>query len=243
MLNKDTAICLRKVNYSETSQVVTLFGRDSGKIPAMAKGSRRAKSSFDGPIEVLSYGEIVFADSASRKLATLTEFQQRPVFLQLRKRTFTLNIAFFAVELIDSFLQDHDPHPLLFDNFVRTLKDVQASDELADALKLLILFQLGLLQEVGTRPVLNKCANCSAPFENDWRHTYFCSSANGLVCNNCEASFVDKIKLSGPCAACLADLKQIAASEGTTLNEIQRVLIYHFTELLHRPPRMAKYFT
>jgi DNA repair protein RecO (recombination protein O) len=37
---KDTAICLRMVNYSETSQVVTLFTRDSGKVAAMAKGSR-----------------------------------------------------------------------------------------------------------------------------------------------------------------------------------------------------------
>ena len=53
---KDKAICLRAVNYSETSQVVTLFTRDHGKIAAMAKGSRRAKSSFDGAIEVFSFG-------------------------------------------------------------------------------------------------------------------------------------------------------------------------------------------
>ena len=57
---KDTAICLRAVNYSETSQVVTLFTRDHGKVAAMARGSRRTKSSFDGSIEVFSLGEAMF---------------------------------------------------------------------------------------------------------------------------------------------------------------------------------------
>ena len=45
MLKKDQAVCLRKADYSETSQVVTLFTRSHGKIPAMAKGAKRAKSS------------------------------------------------------------------------------------------------------------------------------------------------------------------------------------------------------
>ncbi|MBM4027044.1 MAG: DNA repair protein RecO, partial [Planctomycetes bacterium] len=41
MLTKDQAICLRTVDYSETSQVVTLFARQAGKVRAIAKGSKR----------------------------------------------------------------------------------------------------------------------------------------------------------------------------------------------------------
>ncbi|MHC4433863.1 MAG: DNA repair protein RecO, partial [Planctomycetota bacterium] len=48
MLTKDMAICIRAVDYSETSQIVTLFARDTGKIGAIAKGSKRPKSKFDG---------------------------------------------------------------------------------------------------------------------------------------------------------------------------------------------------
>jgi len=36
-------------------------------------------------------------------------------------------------------------------------------------------------------------------------------------------------------------LKLLAESQEKTLNEIEKFLIYHFTELLNRPPKMAKH--
>ena len=68
MLTKDTAICIRAIDYSETSQILTFFTRDTGKIGAIAKGSKRPKSSFGGPFEIFSYGKIVFAESNKDKL-------------------------------------------------------------------------------------------------------------------------------------------------------------------------------
>src|SRR4030042_3053482 len=91
MLTKDIAICIRATDYSETSQIVTLFTRINGKINAIAKGSKRPKSAFDGPIEVFSYGKIVFSDSSREKLATLTEFQQTPAFSCTADNLFALN--------------------------------------------------------------------------------------------------------------------------------------------------------
>ncbi len=70
MLNKDVAICLRKTDFSETSQVVTFFTKDAGKLAALAKGAKRKKSSFDGPIEVFSYGQIVYSQTPTARLAT-----------------------------------------------------------------------------------------------------------------------------------------------------------------------------
>jgi recombinational DNA repair protein (RecF pathway) len=70
---------------------------------------------------------------------------------------------------------------------------------------------------------------------------YFSSSANGLICRDCEASFPDKISLTQTAANCLSNLKLIAESQEKTLKEIEAVLIHHFTELLGRKPKMAKY--
>lgn len=247
MLTKDLAICIRAVDYSETSQIVTFFAGETGKIGVIAKGSKRPRSSFDGPIEVLAHGEIVFADSNKEGLATLTEFQQEPVLLNLRNNLFALYCCYFAAELIDRLTHDYDPHPQLFQGFLRFLKDANekpvTSDDRRKMLALLLLFQLTLLNEVGLKPILSYCVNCKARY--DIRNTkydfYFSSSANGLVCRDCEMSFTDKIRLNKNVAACLADLKQIPASTEETLAEIEKVMVRHFTELLGRPPRMAKH--
>ena len=98
MLEKDLACCIRAVYYSETSQILTLFGRKNGKISAIAKGTKRAKSSFGGPIEPLSLGQIIFAKSPTKGLDTLTEFEHQGQFYMLRNNLFALNCSLDFVD-------------------------------------------------------------------------------------------------------------------------------------------------
>ncbi len=280
MLTKDSAICIRAVDYSETSQIVTFFARATGKFTAIAKGSKRPKSAFDGPIEVFSLGRIVFSDSNREKLATLTEFQQQPGLAGLSKNLFALNCASFAIELLNSLTDDYDPHPQLFDSLLQFLQDISEQRLSADlsagglpkaeasakaeasraegraTISLLILFQLALLKEVGLMPILNYCVNCKTRYlpprlatrvaeAGERRATsdefYFSSSANGLICRDCEAAFPDRIKVTASAAKCLADLKLLADAKEQTLNEIEKLLISHFTHTLGRPPKLAKH--
>ncbi len=262
MLIKDTAICIRAVDYSETSQIVTFFARAAGKISAIAKGSKRPKSAFDGPIEIFSYGKIVFSDSNREKLATLTEFESAcggAGFTGLSNNLFTLNCCLFSTELLSKFTHDYDPHPQLFDDFLQFLQNAQENKNKHQMLALLILFQLTLLKEVGLQPILSYCVNCKTRYEHRTssiskvlrtpygghlaveHRVYFSSSANGLICRDCEASFPDKISLTQTAANCLANLKLIAESQEKTLIEIETVLVGHFTELLGHKPKMAKY--
>ncbi len=255
MLIKDTAICIRAVDYSETSQIVTFFARAAGKISAIAKGSKRPKSAFDGPIEIFSHGKIVFSDSNKEKLATLTEFESAcggAGFTGLSNNLFILNCCLFSTELLNKFTHDYDPHPQLFDDFLQFLQNAQENKNKHQMLALLILFQLGLLKEVGLQPILSYCVNCKTRYDirkrgmmDEGRKTrdefYFSSSANGLICRDCEGGFPDRIRLTKRTANCLANLKLIAESPEKTLNEIEKVLIHHFTELLGRKPKMAKY--
>ncbi len=256
MLTKDQAICIRTVEYSETSQIVTFFTRASGKIGAIAKGSKRPKSSFDGPIEMLSRGRIVFAGANKDNLATLTEFESAAGAagsVLLRRNLFNLNCCLFGAELVSLLTDEHDPHPNLFDSFLGFLHNAENAREKCEMLALLILFQLALLKEAGLGPVLDRCTNCKTTYacpEGDIQHTpaprgtsdlYFSSSANGLICESCENAYHDKFKLTRKAAATLTNLKLLAESDENTLNEIEKLLVYHFTELTHRQPKMAKY--
>ncbi len=246
MLTKDRAICIRAIDYSETSQVVTFFARESGKISAIAKGSKRPKSAFDGPIEILSHGKIIFAESGREKLATLTEFEpvyDGPDYVGPRSDLFVLNCCFFAAELLNHLTHDYDPHPELFDSFLHFLQNAEQHETQHRMLAALILFQLGLLKEIGLQPILNSCVNCKTQYaiRNTQYEYFFSSSANGLICRDCESSFPDKIRLSKNAAACLTTLKKIPEAAEETLQEIEKIFVRHFTELLGRPPKMAKH--
>jgi len=107
MLNKDQAVCIRTVDYSETSQVATFFARQAGKISVIAKGSKRPKSSFGGPLEILTYGQIVFSQRNQSSLATLTEFEQKPALTNIPKNLTALNCALFAAELLNLLTEEY----------------------------------------------------------------------------------------------------------------------------------------
>jgi DNA repair protein RecO (recombination protein O) len=244
MLTKDEAICIRAVDYSETSQIVTFFTRANGKVGAIAKGSKRPRSAFDGAIEVFSHGTIVFSDANREKLATLTEFDQQPAFPSLSTNLFAFNCCLFAAELTERMTEDYDPHPQLFEHLLELLKNIlDTGHQSRDTIALLILFQLSLLREVGLQPIVNACANCKTRCDiraaSD--EVYFSSSANGLICRDCEGSFPDKIKITPASAECLGNINMIPNADEETLREIEKALVYHFTELLGRRPKMAKY--
>jgi DNA repair protein RecO (recombination protein O) len=247
MLIKDLAICVRAIDYSETSQIVTFFTKEHGKIDAIAKGSKRPKSAFGGPLEIFYYGNIIFTDSDREKLATLTEFEpeyKNTAGTGLYKNIFILNCCFFAVELLTKLTDDYDPHHDLFESFLQFLRDASEQQDKTFMLSLLILFQLTLLKEVGLQVVLNHCANCKTKYtiRNTQHDYYFSTSANGLVCQDCEMSFPDKIRLSKQAYNCLTNLKLTANAQGSTLIEIEKILIHHFTSILGHLPKMAKCF-
>jgi len=240
MLKKDLAVCIRAIDYSETSQIITFFARDAGKFTAIAKGSKRPKSAFDGPVELFAQGRIVYSQSHTDKLATLTEFSQQPPFIFATRDLFALHCASLAAELVNSGTDDYDPHPELFEAFIKFLHDL---DEKQDTLRLLIIFQLNLLKEIGLMPVLDHCANCKTQYAVRGTHDefYFSSEANGLICRDCELSFPDKIPVTKAAASALCNKETFSTADGEILKEIEKLLVYHFTNIWDRSPKMAKY--
>jgi DNA repair protein RecO (recombination protein O) len=237
MHRQDQAICLRTVIYSETSQILTLFTREHGKLSAIAKGSRRPKNAFDGPIEIFACGSIAYTPGRGEAVSTLTEFSQQPVFRGLRANLDALNAALLSAELTEKLTEIQDPHPDLFEALRQFLTDVQGAGDKKDVLIYLLLYQLTLLSEAGIRPVLDRCTNCPNKFSGRWKTIYFSSRNNGLLCPDCEAAFVEKKRLSAPAAAALANLKILKNISENVAKEIEDALIYHFTELLGKPPK------
>lgn len=246
MLVKDQAICLRAMDYSETSQIVTLLTRSHGRIRVIAKGAKRAKSAFDGPIERFSRGDIVYLPSEGSSLFTLREFHQRYDLVTIMSQHLdAYHCALLATELLSKLIHDHDPHEVLFDVFVQTLGDlgshIGADTAKRDRLGLLILFQLSLLREVGLSPVFSQCLNCRADAVSLRGSLFFSHKANGLVCRDCEMSFPDRLPVAAHVVACLGQIGRLTDASVQILLQVEGLLVEHFTYLLHAPPKTAKW--
>ena len=50
------AIVLRAVNYGEADRIVTLFGRDTGRLSALARGARKSQRRFAGGLGLCAVG-------------------------------------------------------------------------------------------------------------------------------------------------------------------------------------------
>ncbi|OHB55841.1 MAG: DNA repair protein RecO [Planctomycetes bacterium GWF2_50_10] len=242
MLKKGQAICIRSLDYSDTSQILTFFSREHGKFDAIAKGSKRAKSAFGGPIEIFACGEVVFTEAGHGKLSGISEFANAPRFFSLRRNLESLNAALFGAELMELLMQDFDPHEELYDFFLQYLERLTETNDTIGSLALLIGFQVEVLKQVGHGPVLEQCVNCKTKITARWPVVYFSNSGPGVICRDCEMAFADKMNIDREAAMALAGQKSLAQLPLDVLQQVERILIGYLTDLLNKPPKMARVF-
>ncbi len=180
---KDQAICIRHLDWSETSQVVVLLTREHGKVRGLAKGAKRTSPSaiarFSGGIELLTRGEIVATTRPTAALATLTEWDLQDDCFHLRHNLEAQRVAMAAADLCNAMLADEDPHPGAYALMHDLLEALRTSPPQAA----LLTFQWGLLADCGYRPELDADVRSGEPLGDASAYT-FDPVAGGLTLSN-----------------------------------------------------------
>jgi DNA repair protein RecO (recombination protein O) len=182
---KDEAICLRVIDFSETSQVVTLFVRSAGLVGLLAKGARkipaRTRSPAPEPLDLLSLGQVVFIPPReSAELGTLSSWQVLDHHPALRHSLIALYCGQMAAEVTLLLLTDHDPHPELFDQFRCALESFSG----ADPQRMLLAYMKAALSLTGYQPRLHACCVCSKP-TTPGSLVLFVPVIGGVCCPTC----------------------------------------------------------
>ena len=248
MKHRESAICLRTSDYSETSQVVHFLTRGWGLVRLLAKGTKRPKSKSGGPIDLLSEGDLVFIASSGSSLGTLTEFSETASHTALRQDSVRLNTAMYLIELTGQLLAEADPHPEVFDLLHNAL--ARLGDPQAPLAAVLAYFQWRLLRHVGIMGELQECVSCGASVTGAGGKAggtvYFTATDGGLLCGDCEGAATEKLRVTGGALAGAAALAAAEAGRKVSLPEqqaddINRLLAYHVRHQLGRPLKMAKH--
>ena len=179
---KDQAICIRHLDWSETSQIVVLLTAEHGKLRGLAKGSKRTSPSsvarFSGGIELLTRGQVVGVIKTTTDLATITEWDLQEPLRHLHTDLEAQRLGLYAADLTNALLADHDPHPRSFEE-LSVFLDALAEDAKRQAA--LLRFQWLLLDELGYKPRLEADARTGEALPEDQPAYTFDARAGGLT--------------------------------------------------------------
>ena len=247
---RDHCICVGKVEYSETSQILNLFSRDHGLVRVIAKGAhRRTKagaSKFDGGIDLLDGGDAVFSFDPARELVPLTEWSLTEGRLDLRKNLRAIYLGLYSAELVSRLFEEHDPHRELFDRLSGILVEL-CTARLEEAF---LSFELDLLKESGYLPELFSCVECGIRMDGTGP-SYFSPDRGGVICARCEGTIPDRQQLDGRLLRLLQGILRLPRGEMSVLrlprltrhqtDPINSMVVAHIEHRLGKRLRLPKY--
>jgi DNA repair protein RecO (recombination protein O) len=179
---KCEAVVLRSMRYGEADRILHLYTLDRGRVSAIAKGVRRARTRFGGRLEPYFRLRLVLYQGRS-ELLTVTSAETVNGHPRLREHAAALDGAARACDAVGRLFGDGEPHAGVYNLLANELALLDADPARATRANALA-FRLKLLLAAGFAPQLSACASCGAA-----EHLAgFSGAAGGVVCTACEAS-------------------------------------------------------
>src|SRR5678816_919207 len=119
-------------------------------------------------------------------------------------------LAQYAAELVSFLIEEHDPHPELFDRLEQMLSEL-ASPRIEEAF---LSFELDLLRETGYLAELAACVSCSSTIR-DREPAYFSANRGGVVCGNCEGVVPDRMHIDTRLLRMVQTILRLPRSDGS----------------------------
>jgi len=237
-----SAIVLRAVSYGESDRVVTLFGRTTGRVSALARGARKSQRRFAGGLGLGSVGEISVRERAGAELLTLESFDVTASHGSFGTDVARMAHAAYVAELVSKLCAPRQVELAVFDWLAAFLDLLDGAGASAERLR---VFELGLLGRLGFGPVVAACAVCGDTDAADYRWD---PDRGGAVCAACGRSGRPIRREVRETLARLAELPLARAAAETLAPDINRgcrealleIVKHHITGPLHSLEFIAK---
>lgn len=202
---KTRGIVLRARNLGEADKILTLFTDERGKIDAVAKGIRRAKSHLAGRLEFVT--EAALTMHRGRNLDVITSAEIERVHWTSIVDPAAFATAHAIVELVDAFCEADLAMPEIYALLRGALGALAVAGEPA---RLVPRFALRLLGALGYAPASDACVRCGDVLAGTpaWADL----EAGGLACERCRPHRADAFALA---PGDVANFRGLAASRGT----------------------------
>jgi DNA repair protein RecO (recombination protein O) len=230
-----TAIVLRHSNWGEADRMLTLFTSEMGKLRAIAKGARKMRSRKAGHLEPFTHVRLMLA--RGRDLLIVTQAETVDAYLPLREDLVKTGYAAYVLELIDRFsYEDETESSIPFRLLAETLGRISQE---TDAWLAVRYYEMRLLDYLGFRPHLFKCANCERAIQPE--DQFFSPSVGGVICPRCGNGLPGLWNISMETLKYLRHFQRSGYAEASRANptegskkELETLMQAFFTYLLER---------
>jgi DNA repair protein RecO (recombination protein O) len=172
------AVVLRHSDWGEADRLLVLFGRESGKIRAVAKGVRKLHSRKAGHLEPFTRVKLLLA--RGRDFWIVTQAETVDAYLPIREDLVRTAYAAYVIELLDRFTYEEGQNRALYQTLVDVLQLVSM---LPDPFPAVRYYDIHLLDLLGFRPELINCVRCEALIKPE--DQYLDAGQGGILCPRC----------------------------------------------------------
>ncbi len=209
---KTEAVVLSKMNYGDTSYIISLYTKEFGKISAIVKGARSPKSKIGLMTDPLNYIQIVLYKKDSRELQIISSVDLVEGYISIKEDLDKLKYSQAILELVKKLTVENEVNHRLFSGIIRIFELLNSSDE--SPIILFGRFLFFFIGELGYEILLDKCSVCgkSIPGENELSYNF----GNGILCHVCRKekaeSYLFNLELFNY-LVCLKGRKKIKATD------------------------------
>lgn len=188
------AINIKTYPISENDSIVVMFSKEMGLIRGIAKGAKSPKSKLGARMQSLVANKLML--NKKKNLDIIKEASAINPFNKLRYDLDKLTMAFYTLEVINTFCKDEDKdeeeNSLIYDLLYKTLENIQNAESKPKIILAVIKFQLIFMQLMGLGLELERCLKCSKIVKDD---ALFSIQTGGIICPDCEIENVQYVKL------------------------------------------------
>lgn len=230
---KTEAVVLNKLNYGDSSLIVSLFTKDHGRFSAIAKGGRNPKSKLGMLLDPLNHVNIIFYNKQTRDVQLISSVDIINHYPKLKEDYELLKYGYSILELIKNLIPEHESHEKLFKGIIRIFELMNSKAE--PGVVLFGRFFLFFLSEIGYEMQISRCVNCGkANLSGDYLSYNF---ELGILCGSCKEDFHESFKISAELFSyllCLKNNKNPAGISNPVFNQaiflMEKFLKHHIND-------------
>ncbi|NCQ18006.1 MAG: DNA repair protein RecO [Ignavibacteria bacterium] len=190
---KTEGIVLSKLDYSDSSKIVSIYSEVFGKISAIVKGGRGKNSKIGMVIDPLNIVNLVLYNKEQREVQLISSAETVCYFSHLHDNFERIKFAYSVLELLKYLTVDNEINGRLYKGSKKILQLMDKGEEQPEIL--FLKYFLFILQETGFEIQMSVCSICHKVIEKEKINGF--NYEHGMLCNDCKNLYHTFLEIPG----------------------------------------------